>query len=122
MVYKIVKYNMKGAVLFTKELLQGYTFKDEKFYDEENKIAFKTGLWSYTTNPNKGAYSCNERLLPYFADVTEDVPGYLKVNAETYNNCQLMTEKHGGYLQFWHEETKQVLRIAMNSHYYTPIN
>lgn len=33
-----------------------------------------------------------------------------------------MVEKHGGYLQFYHPSTKQILRIAMNSHYYIPRN
>ncbi len=122
MVYKIVEYNLKGATLYTKELMQGYTFKEGEFYDTENKIAFKNRLWSYTTNPNKGAYNSEDRFLPYFANVTEDNPEYLKKFAKTYNNCQLMTEKHGGYLQFWHRESKQVLRIAINSHYYEPIN
>lgn len=122
MVYKIVKYNMKGATLYTKEEMPYLIEKDGKFYEDNGSLAFKTNLWEYTTNPNKGAYSSKDERLPYYADVTEDLPAYLQIHAKTYYNCQLMTEKHGGYLQFWHEETKQVLRIAMNSHYYTPTN
>ena len=60
------------------------------------------------------------KFLPYRATVTEDNPGYLKIKAKVYENCVLMAETYGGYKQFYHESTKQVLRIAMNSHYYTP--
>ena len=31
-----------------------------------------------------------------------------------------MTEKHGGYLQFFHFPTNEILKIAINSHTYTP--
>lgn len=126
MVYEIVKYDLQGATLYTKKERPDLSVREGKnkgevlFWDEENKReAFRTHLFSYTTNPNKAAYDANERFLPYFADVTEDRPNYVN-NPITYKNCQLLTEKHGGYLQFWHEETQQKLRIAINSHYYTP--
>jgi hypothetical protein len=121
MIYKIVKYNMKGATLYTREEMPFLTEIDGKFYEEDGTEAYKNNsLFEYTSNPNKGAYSAKDERLPYYADVTEDVPAYLKIHAKTFYHCQLMTEKHGNYLQFWHEETKQVLRIAINSNYYTP--
>lgn len=123
MVYEIRKYDMKGATFYTKKERPDMYEVNGKFYENGcSKEAFKSNLWSYTTNPNKGAFSAYETLLPYFADVTEDIAPYYKIEPKTYRNCQLMTEKHGGYYQFWHEETKQVLRIAINSHYYQPIN
>lgn len=65
--------------------------------------------------------------LPYFADVTEDVPGScrnirkkLKIEDETWKGCQLLRQKHGGYLEFFHHESGKTLRIAMNSNTYSP--
>lgn len=58
--------------------------------------------------------------LPYKADVTQCIPGYLNIKSKTYKDCVLMTEKHGGYLQFFHPDTEKVLRIALNSNTYTP--
>lgn len=94
----------------------------KRFYEKGTNIeAFRTHLWSYAITPKVNAINPKERFMPYWADVTEDVSPKYKFKPTTYEGCQLMTEKHGGYLQFWHEPTKQVLRIAMNSHYYTPI-
>lgn len=121
MVYEIKKYNLKGATLYTKKERPDIIKKDDKYFNEDGSKAFESTLWSYTTNPNDGAYSADDKYLPYFANVIEDIPLHYKFEPKAYNNCQLMTEKHGGYLQFWHEETQQVLRIAMNSHYYEPI-
>jgi len=65
----------------------------------------------------------NEKVifLPYFADVTEDLPGSCKFPPQTYKNCQLLRQKHGGYLEFFDHETKKTLRIALNSNTYTPV-
>lgn len=130
-VYEIVKYNLIGTVLFTcKERPDLEVRPDPKNPNQEifvekdtGREAMKSNLWEYSTKPKAGAFDPDEKFLPYFAKVTEDVPQWvLKKNwQKTYDNCQLMTEKHGGYLQFWHEPTKQVLRIAMNSHIYEPI-
>lgn len=61
-------------------------------------------------------------FLPFFADVTEDLPSSMKrIIPDTYKNCQLLTQKHGGYLEFFHHETKTTHRIAMNSNTYTPV-
>lgn len=82
----------------------------------------RSHLWELTTTLKPNAIDSEETLLPYFADVTEDISPCYKIKAKTYKGCQLMSEKHGGYLQFYHAPTKEVLRIAMNSNYYTPIN
>lgn len=125
-VFKIVLYNLIGKMLYTCEEMPELEMKDDRgykrFYEKgTNTEAFRTHLWSYATTPKANAINPKERFMPFWADVTEDVSQQYKKFATTYEGCQLMTEKHGGYLQFWHEPTKQVLRIAMNSHYYTPI-
>jgi hypothetical protein len=124
MVYEIVKYDLIGATFYTKKERPDLEKREDKFYISGTKEeAYKSTLWFYSTNPNITPYSSEEKLLPYFACVTEDLPysaSRFGLTPKTYKNCQLMTEKHGSYLQFWHEETKQVLRIAINSHYYQP--
>lgn len=61
--------------------------------------------------------------LPYFAKVTEDLPGSCKgLTPAVYERCQLTTDFPGGYLVFQDLKTKKHLKIAMNSHTYTPIN
>lgn len=126
MVYEIVKYDLKGKVLFTCTERPDLVMREEngmkRYFYKDGRGASISHLWEYTTVKKEGAFDPKEKFLPYFADVTEDLPGSFKnIKPKTYKNCQLMTEKHGGYLQFWYEPTKQVLRIAMNSHYYTPI-
>lgn len=60
-------------------------------------------------------------FLPFFADVTEDLPAQYTFEPKTYKGCQLLTQKHGGYLEFFHHETKTTHRIAINSNSYTPV-
>ena len=126
-VFEIVKYDLIGKVLYTSKERPDVEYREsnglKRFYDS-NGLLTRSHLWEYTTTPQVNAISADEKFMPYFADVTEDLPGSATkhgLEAMTYKNCQLMTEKHGGYLQFWHEPTKQVLRIALNSHYYTPV-
>lgn len=127
-VYEIVEYNLIGKKLYTckerPDLEMRIIDKRECFFHAgTNTKVFESHLWKYSTTPKTGAISPDEQVMPYFADVTEDIPGSCKdLKPKTYKNCQLLTEKHGGYLQFWHEPTKQVLRIAMNSHIYKPKN
>lgn len=128
-VYRIIEFNLIGKKLYTCEeihdvearLVEGKT----KFFNKgTNTEALKSHRWTYSTSPKEDAIDpTKEKFMPYFAKVTEDVPQWVQKKGweKTYDNCQLMTEKHGGYLQFWHEPTKQVLRIAMNSHIYEPI-
>lgn len=126
MVYEITKYSLIGKNLFTCEERPDLLMREEhgmkRYFHKDGSGASISHLWEYTTTKKEGAFSPKDKFLPYFADVTEDLPGSCKgLEPKTYKKCQLMTEKHGGYLQFWHEPTKQVLRIAMNSHYYTPL-
>ena len=128
-VYKIVEYDLIGKILYTckeETTIEAReaenSFDRLRFYDKgTNTEAFQSRLWKYSITPKDNALSPDEKLLPYFADVTEDLPTSVKLEPRTFENCQLMTEKHGGYLQFWHEKTQQILRIAINSNVYTPI-
>ena len=135
MVYEIVKYDMIGKVLHTYEEVHFLEFREKNgskgFYVKGtiNESAPYNHLWSYSTSIPKDAFPHTEKFLPYFADVTEDLPMSIKKTGEslglkpkTWKRCQLMVEKHGGYLQFFHEPTGEILRIAMNSNYYTPVN
>ena len=82
-------------------------FKKTKYYN------------NYSLTPIGFEYNDN-KYLPYFAEVNEDVKQSFKKFAKIYPNCQLMMQKHGGYLQFYSHADKKVLRIALNSHNYTP--
>lgn len=94
----------------------------QRFFDKDTNTERVGGnTHYYSTSIPKGAISAEEKFLPYRANVIEDLPGWAKFTSKTYDNCQLMTEKHGGYMQFWHEPSKQVLRIALNSHIYQPL-
>jgi hypothetical protein len=79
--------------------------------------------YKYTTDLEKydsaTLFSHDRKLLPFFADVTEDLPGHHE--PLTYERCQLMTEKRGGYLQFLHHGTGMTLVIAINSYTYTAL-
>jgi hypothetical protein len=125
MVYKITEYNLEGAKLVVSEPLPNVVSKEvngiKRFYEPDGIECFKNRLWYYTDENPKGSISHTEKLLPYYADVTEDVPGNYSFEPRVYKNCQLMTEKHGGYLQFLHKPTNTVLRIAINSNTYKPI-
>lgn len=125
-IYKIVTFDLIGKKLTTFEEMPNLIKKDERlqsqniFIDKDtNKEYERNRLWEITES-NVGAYPHTDNFLPYFADVTEDF-SFKGLTPRTYKNCQLMTEKHGGYLQFFHKESGEVLRIAMNSHYYEPI-
>ena len=126
-VFKIVKFDLIGKVLYTSQEMpeleeRTINNRPEYFYKGTNEKYPTSHLWKLTSTKKQDAFSSTNKYLPFYADVTEDVsPQYKKV-AKTYKNCQLMTEKHGGYLQFYHPPTNHILRIAMNSHFYTPIN
>ena len=132
-VFEIIKYELIGKNLFTckerPDLEVRYHIKnkgDRAFYEKGTQIqVLDTNRRTFSIIQKEGAFNAEDKFLPYFADVTEDmhIPKNLrgKLEPKTYKNCQLMTETHGGYLQFWHEPTKKVLRIALNSHYYQPI-
>ena len=132
MVYEIETYNLIGKILHTYEEKPNIEYRKENgytgfYYKGTKNDQYKTNrYWSHlaTTLPNNAVLN-TEKLLPYFADVTQDLPfstSKLGVEPKTWKHCQLMVEKHGNYLQFLHEPTGEVLRIAMNSNYYTPID
>lgn len=132
-VYQIIKFDLIGKVLYTCALMDELEMrldqnKTERFYYKgTNQEYQKSSLWTLSTTPKEGAIDANEEFMPYFADVTEDLPGSVTkhgLKPKTYKNCQLMVAKHGGYLQFYYKgkgTQGEILRIAMNSHYYTPI-
>lgn len=124
-VFEVIKYDLIGKALFTCKERPDLDYTEQhgkvRFVNKDGSDAMQSHLWEYRVNPKEGAFNPEERFLPYFADVIEDLPGSIKLKPKRFKNCQLLTEKHGGYLQFWHEPTKQVLRIALNSHYYEPI-
>ncbi|TXG76184.1 hypothetical protein E6Q11_05125 [Candidatus Dojkabacteria bacterium] len=85
-----------------------------------------TRSWEFRTTDLtklKNAYEMTDDLLylPYFADVTEDLPSRCKFEPTTYKNCQLMVETNCGYKYFFHRETGENLIIAINSNTYEPI-
>lgn len=127
MVYKIVKYELIGKVFYTSEPMPNLEAREQagkptRFYDKTtNEEYMNSHLWELTTSTKHGAYSHLEEYLPYIADVTQDRYVRSKLVPDTYKNCMLMTEKHGGYLQFFHAPTNEVLLIAMNSHTYEPV-
>lgn len=152
MVYKIIEYNVidktdvvyqrhgNGAVstkntyksLYSFEEMPLLEFKEqgggrspEVVYKGTNEIA-KIYHGYFTEKKPDGAIPHTEKFMPYFADVTEDLPSSVRglhkrmgLIPKTYKNCQLLTQKHGGYLQFYHEPTNETLRIALNSNDYS---
>jgi len=69
-------------------------------------------------------FPAGTELLPYKAKVIQDLPLSVSkfIEPQEYNNCQLMGEKYGGYLQFKNLDNGEVLLIALNSNYYEPID
>jgi hypothetical protein len=125
-VFQIVKFDLIGKVLYTSKERPDIEYREsngvKRFYEAgTNTEAMNSHLWEYAITPKVNAVDSAERFMPYFADVIEDLPSWAKWEPKRFENCQLMVEKHGAFLQFWHEPTKQVLRIAMNSHYYEPV-
>lgn len=119
---------MIGKVLYTQKELFGveavegkYGKKDRFIYTGTNQEYPSSCLWTLATAQKQGAFPATDKFLPYFADVTEDIPSSYKIEPKTFHNCQLMTETHGSYHQFYHAPTKSVLRIAINSHTYQPV-
>lgn len=131
-IYKIVRYDLIDAQFYTYELLE-LDVKEIKRYSNGkiSKVIFiddstieSNNYYTLSENP-KGIDKKTNKFLPYRANVTEDLPSSATkhgLKPKTFKNCLLMIEKHGGYLQFHHEETDKILLIAMNSNYYTPIN
>jgi len=137
-VFKVVEYNMIGAKFYSYELMSGIDAEPApnrdsrfEFYEAGTRTkAYNPGFpyWTFTTDLNefkkKGMLvEASEKYVPYLAEVVEDLPGSCKgLTPKRYQKCQLMMERHGAYYQFYHKETDSVLRIAMNSHTYSPQN
>ena len=129
MVYEIKTYDLIGQkIQVFKErpdvkVIKGEHGHKDKFVDEDGRDADISRITKLSTSKPSDALSADEFpiFLPYFANVTEDLPGWAKWKPDTYKNCQLMTETHGSYLKFYDFDTKKTLRIAMNSNYYTPV-
>lgn len=77
----------------------------------------------YTISEKPIGYDMDKTdLLPYFAKVTEDLPGSCrKLKPAVYENCQLTTNFPNNYLVFKDLKTGKELKIAMNSHTYEPL-
>ncbi len=134
-VYRILHYDLVGVNLYSYELQGEFKEENIKVEDGEIKAIYPNGdrrvdaviKPSYVRDISfipKGVHIRDTKYFPYFANVTEDLPAsmnHLKIVPRVWKNCQLMTEKHGTYLQFYHKKTDTVLRIAINSNYYEPI-
>lgn len=133
-IYSILTYNLMDNVSFQTYKSQGkYHIISERRnnygpvfecqVEDGSKVTFESNRYGvYSSNISPDMFNYEDKLLPYFADVKEDLPGWVakKVKAEVFENLQLMTEKHGGYLQFWDPVNQEAKRIAMNSNTYTP--
>ncbi|MFT6125850.1 MAG: hypothetical protein ACJAVA_000292 [Flavobacteriaceae bacterium] len=108
--YLIRVYDMVGEKLYTHESLGFFT-------EEESKEKIKN---PHISKESKGFKFSEDGLLPYFANVTEDIPGYLNFEPKTYKNAQLQMQKRGVYFFFTHKEKNDLL-IAINSNTYNPI-
>lgn len=81
---------------------------------EENHNLYKLSLIPKGVNMNEVEF------LPYFADVTEDLPSSCKFfPPKTYHNCQLTTQLPNGYKVFRNHETGEDLKIAIHSNTYS---
>jgi len=127
--YLIREMKLKGA---TFNIYSEYHLHDDaEFVYNGSKLMMvidKGQFWKnnryYTLSAKPIGYNMDENYyLPYFAKVTEDLPGSCKgLEPKIYDNCQLTTQFPGGYLVFQDLKTKKHLKIAMNSHTYEPIN
>ena len=129
MIYQIQTFELTGKTfnVFKKRedlsVVTGEHGSRDRFVDADGADAICGPRSIFSTKLKKGALSADEfpMFLPYFADVTQDLPGHCKFEPDTYKNCQLMTETHGPYLQFFDWKTEKVLRIAINSNTYSPL-
>ncbi|MEK6829825.1 MAG: hypothetical protein AABY15_06930 [Nanoarchaeota archaeon] len=127
-IYEIWTYVLIGKTLFTYKERPDLTIVDEErniFKDSDGML--QTGSHHYfkiciglDKFPKGSLFKDEEKYLPYFADVTEDLPSWATWEPKTWKGCQLLTEKPGGYLLFEHKDSGEILKIAMNSNTYEP--
>lgn len=88
-------------------------------YLNKTTIYFEHGSNDYTYNhvsnvlPKNSIDVTNLTLLPFFADVIEDIPQRFKPTL--YKRAQLMVERRGLYQFYKHPDKKEPLLIAVNS-------
>lgn len=131
-VFEIREFSLLGGrTMYTFEERKDLVVHDEQrrqFKDiETGSIVTGNGYYSLTTDlsqfKQEDLFSTEIELLPFKAKVIQDLPSSVAkhLEPEAYPNCQLMGEKHGGYLQFKNLDNGEVLRIAMNSNFYEPL-
>jgi len=131
MIYEIKTYTLRNKTfrVFKERkdltIVKGDNGRSDRFVDADGRDGICGPRSELTTKLGtaKDSLSADEfpMFLPYFADVTQDLPGSCKFEPDTYKNCQLMAETHGSYLQFFDHNTKKKLRIAINSNIYNPV-
>lgn len=127
-IFEIREFSLIGKTLYTflerKDVVfdeSRKTFKDENGLIEPNHhYKLVIGLETFK---KQDLFPAEIELLPYKAKVKQDLPTSVKkyLEPEEYLNCQLMSETHGGCLQFKNLDNGEVLRIAINSNIYTPL-
>ena len=141
MVYEITEYNLIGKIIniFRErpdlKVVHGEHGQPDTYLDASGVKEVQNFRTELTTHLDDYAGSKGGVVdllnadefpifLPFFADVTKDIctsARKIGVIPDTYKGCQLLTQKHGGYLEFFHHETQKTLRIALNSNTYTPV-
>jgi hypothetical protein len=131
MIYEIKTYDLtnKKIRLVKKrpdlKVVNGTNNQRDRFVDDDGRDGICGPRSKFTTSLVKSENTFTDeecpKFLPYFADVTQDLPGSCKFEPEIYENCQLMTETNGTYLQFFNHDTDKVLKIAINSNIYSPL-
>ena len=98
--YDFHKNNLNKLVcLYT--LPNGETFREENIFESVDKV--------------KGIDVTDLEVLPFFADVIQDLPTGMRFEPMTYAGAQLMVERKGSYQYYKHEGAEDLLLIAMNS-------
>jgi len=125
--YKVTDHKGKEKVFHTYEPQSNVSVVDvaKGIYLEFGEKVFNKDLriYQYTTDLSKfeNLYNFSVNFLPFFADVTQDLSPKYTFEPRRYKRCQLLTEKHGSYLQFFDHERGEVLRIAINSNTYVAV-
>lgn len=129
-VFEIREFSLIGGrTLYTYLEREDVSVVDEarRIFKNENGIIEPTHYYKLVTSlsgfKKEDLFPAGIELLPFKAKVTQDLPSSVAkyIEPSEYPNCQLMGEKHGGYLQFKNLDNGEVLRIALNSNIYEPM-
>lgn len=93
--------NILNKLICSYTLSNGVSFKEENVFEKESQV--------------KGIDVTNLEVLPFFADVIEDLPSGMRFEPKTYAGAQLMVERKGSYQYYKHEGAEDLLLIAINS-------